>query len=466
MVHAGRRKGKGESVPRMPRFGVHNLAVTRPRPQPTGTPYLVFERGVAWNLAGSVLPLIAAMCGIPKLAGELGSDRFGLLALAWSLLGYFSVFDLGISRALTNWLATSLHSGGPVERRDGLCSATLILLACGSAGGVLLASVAKILAHRLSRDTAVAEPEVLAAIYFVCLGVPMVTVGAGFRSVLEARLLFAQINAVRAIASMFVYLGPLPFLRFSRSLALPVAMLVLARLITCLAYWVLGRHSSFRLGQRPAINWALVRHLFKLGGWMTISNVISPLMASLDRLLVAVVLSPAAVAWYAAPQEIVSRLLVIPSAVVGVLFPAASGAPLPTRRFLYRRALCAVLCMGGPLVFICVAFAGRLLMLWLGGDFAERGRPVAQILLVGIFVNSLAHVPFTLLQAAGRPDITGKLHICEFPVFLGMMFWLTRQYGIVGAAAGWTLRVAIDAAALFAFAQTYAGLRSRQPACN
>src|SRR5687767_15997822 len=62
-------------------------------------------RNVALNAMGQGLPLVVAIFLIPVLLDRLGAERFGLLVLAWALVGYFGVFDLGLGRALTKIVA-------------------------------------------------------------------------------------------------------------------------------------------------------------------------------------------------------------------------------------------------------------------------------------------------------------------------------------------------------------------------
>ena len=72
-------------------------------------------RNTIWNLLGSGAPLAVAIFSIPILIRNLGKERFGVLALAWALIGYASVFDLGLGRALTQLVAKKLGAG---ERSD------------------------------------------------------------------------------------------------------------------------------------------------------------------------------------------------------------------------------------------------------------------------------------------------------------------------------------------------------------
>jgi O-antigen/teichoic acid export membrane protein len=54
-------------------------------------------------------------------------------------------------------------------------------------------------------------------------------------------------------------------------------------------------------------------------------------------------------------------------------------------------------------------------------------------------------VGFTLLQSQGKADVTGKLNIVEFLPFVAVLWVSTAAFGIVGAAAAWTLRSIADA---------------------
>ncbi len=69
------------------------------------------SRNIIWNLLGSGAPLLVAIVAIPILIEGMGLVRFGVLTIAWMVVGYFSLFDLGLGRALTKLVAEKLgHS--------------------------------------------------------------------------------------------------------------------------------------------------------------------------------------------------------------------------------------------------------------------------------------------------------------------------------------------------------------------
>src|SRR5205085_2745719 len=78
-------------------------------------------------------------------------------------------------------------------------------------------------------------------------------------------------------------------------------------------------------------------------------------------------------------------------------------------------------------------------------------------LAVGVFMNSMASLPFALLQGVGRSDITAKIHLAEAPVYVLLMLWLIRQYGIDGAAIAWFTRTTVDMALLYRYAGRHVG---------
>lgn len=84
-----------------------------------------------------------------------------------------------------------------------------------------------------------------------------------------------------------------------------------------------------------------------------------------------------------------------------------------------------------------------------GGENCRSKLAGAAMLALGIFFNSLAQIPFTYLQAIGKPNITGKLHMIELPFYFIAMWFSIKLFGINGAAAIWLLRSFLDCLLLF-----------------
>jgi len=175
-------------------------------------------------------------------------------------------------------------------------------------------------------------------------------------------------------------------------------------------------------------------------------------MVTLDRFLIGGMLSIAAVTYYVTPFEVVTKVLLIPAALTGVVFPAFSTSSVHNRDYtalLFGRSIKSISVVLFPIVLLITVFAQDGLKLWLGADFAQHSARVLQLIGAGVFINSLASVPFAFLQGVGRPDLTGKLNLLELPFYLLSVWVLTKLRGIEGTALAWTLRMTVDGAALF-----------------
>ena len=410
---------------------------------------------VFWNLLGTGAPLLVAIIAIPILIDGLGVARFGVLTLAWMVVGYFSLFDFGLGRALTKLVAEKLGKGQNGEIPSLVWTAMSLMAALGFLGATVVALLSPWLVGGVLNIPTELQPETLKAFYLLAASIPIVIITTGLRGILEAHQRFGLVNAVRIPLGIFTFLGPVAVLPFSNSLVPVVAVLVIARVISWCAYAVLCLKVEPALRHSISIHKAIVRPLISFGGWMTVTNIVGPLMVYMDRFLIGAVISMTAVAYYATAYEVVTKLWIIPSALMGVMFPAFAAILVQNRTraiHLFDRTVNYILISLFPIVFIVVTFAHEGLVLWLGSEFASNGSLVLQLLAIGVFINSHAHVPFGLVQSAGRPDLTAKLHLIELPFYLLILWWLIGTYGIVGAAIAWIVRVTVDTILLFAMA--------------
>ncbi|RLB21479.1 MAG: flippase [Deltaproteobacteria bacterium] len=423
----------------------------------------LLARNTVWNLGGQVAPLVVAIFAIPPLIKGLGTDRFGVLTLAWVVIGYFSLFDLGLGRALTQLIAKKLGDKQEAEIPALVWTGLILMLIMGLVGTLVVGLLSPWLAQDALKIPKELQPEALNAFYLLALAIPVVTGTAGLRGFLEAYQRFDLINLIRIPLWMFTFLGPLLVLPFSHSLFPVVAILVIGRLVACTIYLILCFKVMPAMGLGSVLQLKLVKKLILFGSWMTVTNIVGPFMVFLDRFLIGGLLSMAAVAYYATPYEVVTKLLIIPGAVVGVLFPAfsASFAPEPSRTaLLFGRGVKYIFVCLFPISLFIVTLASEGLDLWLGAEFAKNSTRVLQWLTLGVFINSLAQVAFALIQGAGRPDLTAKLHLLELPFYLLAIWWLIGSYGIEGAAIAWVIRIGVDAIFLFGMAHRFLPIKA------
>lgn len=422
---------------------------------------------VVWNLAGTGLPLLVGAWSIPLLIQGLGAERFALLTIIWMGIGYFSFFDLGIGRALTKLVSESLAVGRTAETANLIAIGLRLMFALGVIAGLLVACFSPMLIDRILRVPPGLRSEALGGILLLSATLPFVISSAGLIGILQAYQRFNVITWVRIPLGVLNFLGPVLVLPLSRSLIATTAVMTAGRI----ASWLIFRHACRdHQAERTPIDQQTarmhMRHLLGFGGWITVSNLVGPVMVYFDRFFVSALAGLAAVAHYATPHELISRISIIPSAVAEVIFPAfamALAADVDRARSLFLGASTMLMALLLPLISGIVLFAPEGLNWWLGPEFSQHSTPVLRWLALGVFINSFARFPLALLQAHHRPDLTAKLHLAELPLYLVSVYVLTLHLGIVGTAMAWTLRVALDALLLFLLAgRTLPALRTAQ----
>ncbi len=411
---------------------------------------------VLWSLLGVGAPAVVAVFCLPLLTRRLGTDRLGMLTLAWVVVGYFSLFDFGLSRALTKLVAEKLGQPDATGIPSLVWTSIKLMGAIGLIGTAIMAAVSTWIVGSIVKVPENLRAESLTSFYWLSLSIPIVILTAGLRGVLEAFQQFRLATSIRIPLGIFTYLGPVLVLPFSHSLVPIVAVLVLGRTIACCAHlWACFRVVP-DLGRSRQFDRASARSLFRFGTWITVSNIVGPMMVTFDRFVIGGMISVAAIAYYAVPSEVVSKLMILPGALIAVVFPAFSTAHASQRdrvAFLFESSVKLICFAMFPVILAVVIFAPEGLRLWLGNDYAQNSAWVVRLMAIAIFTNSAGQVPYAHIQGAGRPDITAKIHMAELPLYIALLFVLVKIAGIQGAALAWLVRLAADTLLMFFYSR-------------
>jgi O-antigen/teichoic acid export membrane protein len=416
----------------------------------------LIAKNAFYNILGYGVPLIFALAIIPSLIKNLGQEKFGILSLTWVVIGYFSFFDFGIGKALTKIISEKIGKNKSEEIPKFFWTSFFLMLFVSLAGSLIVFLSAHIVVYKIFNISESLQKETLNTFYVLAISIPIVTTTAGIRGFLEAYQKFGIINIIRTFLGVSSFVVPLLCLFFTDSLYWIVMFLVLIRIIV----WVLYLFQCFKLNdelkKKIFFESNLIKPILRLGGWMTVSNITVPLIVYMDRFLIGAIVSATAIAFYTTPYEVISKLLIIPGAITGVLFPTFSANYLINPDFSKKLSIIAtkyVFFILYPIVLIIMTFANEGLNLWLGKNFAENSTFILQFLALGVLFNSIAYIPFTVLEGIGRPDITAKIQLFELPIYFIAMWFTIKRAGINGAALVWFLRMLFDAAMLFFFAQ-------------
>ena len=401
----------------------------------------------AISLVGAVAPALVALVVIPMLLRTIGAELFGLLAFVWIVFGTFAVLDFGTGRATTKFVAELLATERTSAIPGLFWTASAINLAVGVCCGVILFAIAPLLSTHVVKVSPALQATSVVALRITAVALPLIVLGGVFRSALEGLHRFDLSNAVQLPVGALNYLVPLAVARAGGSLPWVIAALCLTRISAVPVLFLLCRRQLPMLG-RPVVERDQLRRLAGFGGWLTVSNIAGPLLLSLDRLFVGSVLGARALGLYAPVYELVTRLTLVPASVMAALFPSFStltGRAPDEIRWAMRRAQRLLALLMLPVMVLGVSFAPIILRVWLGPAQGPSSVAAMQLLLIGLVALSIGAVPFTLVQALGEPRRSALIHVIELPIHLVVTWWAVSAFGVVGAAAAWSLRAMYDA---------------------
>ena len=409
-------------------------------------------RNTVYNLLGSLSPMLVALVTVPLYIRYIGAAEYGILTIAWLLMGYSTYAEFGLGQSVANEIAR-LGEGKIIERNEVFWTGFWTALIFGLLLGVVIVGLGIVLVPAWASLEPKLRVELMHALPWLLAAAPLSTGNAVLVGAMDGRQHFKHSNIIQSMG--WVLSQGLPLLGVligHQSLPWLLALATLGRAFTFFSlFWVLS--GLLPLTQKILPECKKLPFLLGFGGWVTVSNVAESLLSSLDRWLAGGFLGAQAVAYYAVPANLAQRTTVLPVALVRTLFPRFSALDA---ELALRETVRITIYLGGilaPLIGVGIMLIDPFLRLWVGRDFANHAYLVAPILLLAAWIRAIAYMPDVLLRATRRPRTVASIRVIELP-FLFVACWLGFKWlGLPGLAWAWCLRVAFDAAWLWSRAE-------------
>lgn len=401
-------------------------------------------RNTLYNLAGAVAPMAVSLVTIPLYLRTIGTARYGILAIVWLFIGYFAVFDLGLSRS-TSYHMARLADRPAEERARVFWTALALNGVFGAIGGLVCYPIAAFCFSHLFKMPAGIRAEVLAALPWLVLSLPLATIGGVLNGALDGRMRFAFSNGVNLLATALTQVFPLgAAMLFGPELTHVIPAAIIANLFGMVFLFV-GAILFVPAGRPRLAEREVIGELFRYGGWVSISNLIIPVLATLDKMLIGIILGAVDVTYYTIPNKFVGRGVILPAAIVRALFPAITPITPEQAQEQAKSALEVVAAAMTLLIAAAILAMPPFFRLWINPQFARIAAPIGIILAIGTYINGLAHVPSCLLQARARVDLTAKFHMIEIVPHVICLYLALRYFGLLGAAGAALAVTTLDA---------------------
>ena len=405
-------------------------------------------RDTTFNLIGALAPALFTLAVTPFYLHAINPERFGLLAICWTLVGALGFTSLGMGPSLTYRLALNADDR-PAERSRLTWSALWLSLAPSLLGALLVLLIGRFYFTDFASVTSALNREIRAALPLLATAFPLGVISGVLNGALQGRGRFDLLSGTSLFSSALVALLPLgAAVLIGPQLPVLIAASAFGLLLTIAFQFVICR-LVIPLQMLAAPTRGDVKALLGYGAWTSGTALIAPLVLLLDRFIIGALRGPAAVAAYVLPYNLVQRLIYVPASLSSALFPRLGPLREEDVRQLQSQSLAWLNGLLTPMSVAAIALAAPFFHFWIGPSLGSAASPVAAILLVGGWVHGIGHVPSTIVSGRNRPDLLTKLLLAYLIPYAALVYVATERWGIVGAATAWTIRAAFDPVLFF-----------------
>lgn len=404
-----------------------------------GTSAALLVRNTLANGLGGMAGMAIGILLTPIMITQLGLAAYGVWTLALTLTfsgGYAALADLGIEAATARYVAEAEG-----EDPEGVNRTVSTTLAFFTLLGLVLAGIIVALSGPLTHVFSV-SPAMRgdAHVCFALVGAQLAfeLPSRAYVAVLEGTQNFINYQAVeltRALLQAGLWIGALAAGWGIGALA---AGLMLSTACVLLLYWRLAHRAvpGLRAGPHHASR-AEFRRLLRFGGGVFVLRFTGTLYRQMDKVILGIALTPAAVGIYEVANKIHLAASQVQSMSVSALLPAtATSRKDPALlRDMFLRGTCYTTAVSMPVVFAVFVFAEPLIRDWIGGD-ADAAAGPARLFLVYLVLNTVLAVGASMVVALGRLRVLLWATVANVLINLVVSIVLVGPMGIEGVILG------------------------------
>ena len=399
-----------------------------------------FAKAFAAQGLGQAISLVTQLVSVPLFLSMWGKERYGEWILLSAIPAYLTIADLSFGAAAANEM-TMLAGAGDQQRAQRIYQSTWVLILILSAL-VTLASVLFFVAVPFDRWMKMDLPHgvVVTSALFLVGQIVLAQQGAVFSAAYRAGGHYAGGLMVGNAQRIVEFLVLVAVLRSGGGFVALTGWVFLVRAVSYLAVYVhllrivpwlrLGFRDFDKEALRPLVGPALSYNAVPLGTALNLQGTL---------FVVGALFGPAAVGAFSSMRTL-SRfvwqaVLLIANSVWPEFSQALGAGDLDLARRLHRRA-----CQAGTWVAILASSALLVVGPWLfhrwtKGQYA-LDMPVFVLLLVGITINSLWSVSYTVSISINRHQRIALLYFAFAGLGVVLSAVLGKAFGLVGVALG------------------------------
>lgn len=381
---------------------------------------------------------------IPIYIKYLGIEAYGLIGLFALLQAWLGLLDMGMTPTLGREMARFTGGSQSIQSiRDLLRSIEIIAFGVALLIGIGIAFSANWIATSWLQAGALSIETISHA--FIVMGVVTALrfVESIYRSCilgLQRQVLFNIVNStmatIRAIGSVLVLAWVSPSIEafFVWQGAVSIATLTVLLAATYSSLPRAGRSGRFSV--------EALKRVWRFAGSMLGITFLALLLTQIDKLLLSTILPLEEYGNYVFASIVAGALYMIVAPITQAYYPRLCEAHARGDKaglvVSYHAGAQIITVFSGSFAITLILFSETILKLWTKNhQISIDAAPLLSLLVLGNFLNGLMHLPYSVRIAYGKTSLIIWVNLIAISLIVPGIFFITPQYGAVGAAVIW-----------------------------
>jgi O-antigen/teichoic acid export membrane protein len=401
------------------------------------------------NFAGVAWTALVQVAFTPIYLRLMGPDAFGLVGFALTLQAVLQVLDLGLSPTVNRELARySAQHGSEQVQRDFIATFGSIYWVLGSLIALAIGGCSQLVARQWLTSTTLPHDVLRVAVMLIAVLVGVQWPITFYQAALRGLERQVSLNAMKIGAVTAANAGTaLALLYWSHDVATFFAMQIAAAVVHALALR-LWTWQKIPQGAGARFDPTLVRRVWRFSAGMSTITAAAVIITQADKAVVSAMVPLQSFGYYTLGAMVASALFIVVSPVFNTLMPrfaylAAAGDGHAIVE-VYTRSIDIVGTAVAPVAITVSVFAFEIIRIWTGDRHAASiAAPVTSLLVIGTALNGVMNVPYALQLGEGWLRLAVRLTLMQGALYVPLLWLMTARFGMIGAAATWTLVNAI-----------------------
>lgn len=405
-------------------------------------------RNVYSNWIGLAVNMAAAFIMSPFLVHRLGDAMYGIWVLLLSVTGYMGLLDAGLKVSVVKYVSRY----AAIKDTDNLSRVISTAMALYGLVSVLVMAVAVLMVPLLPRIfTIPAEMQSTASfvLMITAANLSVTLVLSVFNGVLSGLQRYDYANKVNVIIVIvrsvaIVGLVGAGFGVIALGLIHLASQLITGALMARLAYRELP---SLQI-RMSLVGKGTAQTLYGYSFFVLLNNAAMFLLFSSGEILIGVMLSTAAITYYAIAGSLLQHLGRMVGTMTQVLHPYASAQDARGDTAALKRTVvlgtkaCILIALPASVAFMLI---GRpFITFWMGASYAEVAAPVAVAMTVGRLFWLSQSSTGNVLLGIGRHKLLTVVNLLTGILSIALGAALTPKFGLFGLAVGMSIPMVIS----------------------